>query len=72
MECAFASARSVRQERALDESRINLRIWRSVDVNIRLGFLLLRGWVYDCGVTLFLVSRRIDSRCLLLARGEQP
>ena len=53
-------------------NRVYLRIWRSVDVNIRLGFLLLGRWVYDCGVTFFLFGRRIDSRCLLLARGEQP
>ena len=76
LESGFPSARSVRQERALDESRINLRIWRSVDVNIRLLlFSRRRGatvcrWIYDSGVAFFLV-RRIDGRRLLLARGEQ-
>ena len=64
------------QERALDESRINLRIWRSVNVNVRL-FLFCRRratvsrWVHHCGVTLFFVGR-IDGGCLLLACSEQP
>ena len=53
-----------------------LLIWRSVDVNIRLLLFFRRGGiasrrVYDCGVT-FLFVGRIDSRCLLLARSEQP
>jgi hypothetical protein len=59
----------------LDESRMCLRIWRSVDVNIRLLlFLRRRGTasrrINDCSVT-FLFFRRIDGRRLLLARGEQ-
>lgn len=56
--------------------RTYLRIRGSVDVNIRLLLLFRRGgtasrWVYDGGVTFFLVGR-IDSRRLLLARSEQP
>jgi hypothetical protein len=76
LEAAFASARSIGEERALDESRTNLRIWRSVDVNIRLLLFCRRGAtvsrrVHHCGVTFFLVGR-IDGRCLLLACSEQP
>ena len=77
LESGFPSARSVRQERALDESRRNLRIWRSVNVNVRLLLFSRRRratvcrWIYDSGIAFFLV-RWIDSRCLLLARGEQP
>jgi hypothetical protein len=65
----------LRRDRAFDESRMYLRIWRSVNVNICLLLFFRRGstasrWIYDCGVTFFLV-RRIDGRRLLLAGGEQ-
>jgi hypothetical protein len=59
------------------ESRINLRIWRSVNVNVRLLlFCRRRGaavcrWIDDSGIAFFLV-RRINGRCLLLACSEQP
>ena len=62
------------RQRAFDGSRMYLRIWRSVDVNISLLFFrrgVATRWIYDCRVTFFLVGRRIDSRCLLLARCEQ-
>ena len=64
-------------KRALDKSRMHLRIGRSVDVNVclflfsgRRGATVSRR-IHNCGITFFLV-RRIDSRRLLLARGEQP
>jgi len=78
----------VQWQHALDESRkVYLRIWRSVNVNICLlffrggasrwvhdcgvSFFLLWRRIYDCGVAFFFVRRRIDSCCFLLACREQ-